>query len=501
MARRRARGRRGAIVGGVLLVACARAVGPSEVDPPDSTRLVAPSTQARSEPGPEPEPAPEVDYDDGFAPPPGLTRAVDALELDPSQLARPEGTPSSQRVAAVEAWSELAELDAPPLATREDDPPCRREHYLPHDARPLRTVELEHDAHGRLIRERVDHDTDGTIDVVRRYTWGSDDRLETLVERFGPQPSCAGVVPGWVDQTEHLYDRHGTWLGAELRTDGEQAEENEWRTTRYDLDGRPLLWARHRYGQAQLGETRRWDEQGRPLSRARFEYGQPVTAERWAYASPTERYYAVWADERWVVRRITLDEGGRPARVQRDDDEDGRVDANVIIEHDEQGRERWRRVDGDRDGEAEQVVETRWDEAGRKVSVVTTGPDGTARETWRYDDAGRLLRWSSKRDEHWAEDFESHQYDAEGREIERRAERYQQVASFSDLSGYVQREQWRAERDERGRLRTVTVLQGELGPNERIEHVYECREPYRRHPRRNPLDHPETAAECFEGFE
>lgn len=485
------------MVVGVLVGACVRGTAPGPtVEPEPASRVETPAEVEA-----EVVTTPRVDYDEGFSPPPGLVRPPDPLAVDESMLAEAKGAPASLRVEPVAPWSESASLDAPKLAEPTDDPPCRREHYLAHDARPLRTVALEHDARGRLTRERIDEDTDGTIDLDRRYGWGADGRLESLRERHGPQPACHGVDPAWVLHTEHRYDRFGTWLGALTREDGEIGDYPEWRHTAYDLDGRPLLWVRHQYGAVIAAETRRWDEQGRLLSKALFEGEEPVAVERWAYAGERERYHAVWMDGRWMVRRLVFDDQGRAVEIQRDDDGDGHVDAHTTIEHDEQGREIWRRTDGDRDGERETTVQTEWDAAGRKSAEVLIGPEGTSRRTWSYDDAGRLLRWSNKHDEHWAEDFESHRYDEQGREVERRSERYQQVTSASDLSGYVDREHWRGEYDDKGRLRTATVLEGELGPNERIEYVYDCRRPYRRHPRRNPLDHPETAAECFEVFE
>ncbi|MCA9654727.1 MAG: hypothetical protein KC501_32730 [Myxococcales bacterium] len=489
----------GAVIG--LALACTRTA--PTVEPVVATpERPAVSTQAEPEAeATEPRPPPRVSYDEGFAPPPGLTDTPGPLEIDWSILVVPDGVPGSLRGPPASPWSTQAELGAPAPPELLDPPPCRVERYLSHDLRPLRTVALQHDARGRVTRERIDDDTDGTIDLERRYAWGADGRLESLQEEHGPQPTCDGKVPGWAFRSDHVYDRHGTWLGAELRYDGELSEQGEWRSTQYDAAGRPLLWVSHRFGEVLAAELRQWDERGRPRAQTRYEGARPVVAERWLYPSEAEAYYALWDGEQWVVDRIALDGEGRPVTVQRDRDGDGRVDRHTRFEHDDQGHELARRTDADHDGVAEIEVLTRWDEAGRRVEVVRTSLEGTEREAWRYDEAGHLLRWSSKRDEHWAEDFEEHVYDDRGREIERRSERYQTVTSVSDLSGYVSREHWRGERDEQGRLLRATVLEGELGPNERIEYVYDCRKPYRRHPRRNPLDHPETAAECFQVFE
>ncbi|MCA9708297.1 MAG: hypothetical protein KDK70_20770 [Myxococcales bacterium] len=201
------------------------------------------------------------------------------------------------------------------------------------------------------------------------------------------------------------------------------------------------------------------------------------------------------------LTRQVLDADGRVVLEQRDDDGDGEVDEWRRIAYDAQGREAGWVTDADADGRFESSTTVRWDDAGRRVEEVTTGPGGEARQIWAYDAAGRLLRWSSTQAGSWVEDFEAHAYDAQGRPIAYTAERSQQVTSVGDLSHYVSREHWTREYDEQGRLVREQVLQGVFGPDERVEHVYDCGTPYHHHPRRDPLDHPETAAECFETFE
>jgi YD repeat-containing protein len=228
---------------------------------------------------------------------------------------------------------------------------------------------------------------------------------------------------------------------------------------------------------------------------------QPWAVNRWHHVGERERYHARWVAGAWSVRRELLDAQGRVVVTQRDDDGDGTVDAREERSYDASGREVEGRTDTDLDGEPEIRAELRWDAEGRPLAKLLEAPDGTTRQTWRYDEQGRLLRWSQQRDGSWAEDFEEHRYDAHGQEIERKAERYQAVQSASDLSNYVTREHWQVERDAEGRLTRENVLNGDVGPDERIEHIYACRKPYVRHPRRNPLDHPKTAAECFTGGE
>lgn len=484
----------------LLLVACPRGA------PSTTRRPVAPTPTPAIERAPAPEPsgpaAPAVDPAEGFALPAGLLEPPSPLDVPWDELVAPADVPVAKRSPLAVPWPEGVELVPPPPSTfASESRACRREHYLAHDPRPLRTVELEHDAKGRVVEQRVDDDTDGTIDLRSRYTFGADGKLLRVWERNGPQPSCSGKIPAWVVETTHRYDAHGVWLGGETRYGREVELGTVWRSTVYDAHGRPRRWVEHQHGAVIRALTLRWDERDRLIERVDYQAEQPWAVERWHHVGERERYHARWAAGAWSVRRELLDERGRVVVAQRDDDGDGTVDAREERIYDASGREVEGRTDIDLDGEADHRAQLRWDDEGRPLAKVVEGPTDTTRQTWRYDEGGRLLRWSQQRDGSWAEDFEEHRYDAHGQELERSSERYQRVQSASDLSSYVTREHWQVERDAEGRLVREHVLAGEIGPNERIEHIYDCRKPYRRHPRRNPLDHPRTAAECFGGGE
>jgi YD repeat-containing protein len=489
-------------VAALLLLACPR--GGTSTAEPTPTPTPAPAPAKASTPAPEPVAAtePGVDPAEGYAPPPAFLQPPTQLDVPWAELVPPADVPVAQRTPLVMPWPAGVELTPPKAPAPSSEPrACRLAHFLPHDTRPLRTVEREHDAEGRVVEERIDDDTDGTIDVRIRYVFGPDGKLARERERFGPQPTCSGMQPAAITETTHRYDAHGVWLGGEVRYDGEVEQGTVWRNTSYDPRGRPWQWIEHQHGAVVRALRLRWDDRDRLTERADYLVAQPSVVERWHYVDDRERYHARWVVGAWTVERELLDPEGRVVVIQRDEDGDGTVDARVERSYDASGREVEGTTDADLDGEAEIRAELRWDTHGRPLSKITTGPKGTTRETWRYDDGGRLLRWSQQRDESWVEDYEEHRYDAHGNELERWVERYNAVPAASDLSSYVTREHWRVERDAEGRLVREHRLAGELGPNEQVEHIYDCRERYRRYPRRNPLDNPKTAAECFSGGE
>jgi len=478
---------------GVCGLACAPAISTSDtMAVPEPEMVVNPSSTR----------AHRVDVGEGFVPPSSLTRDAERLEVDWKVLVDPASVPAAKRQPLAEAWPEAVELQPPDAGQPRLDPlPCRSQHYLAHDPRPLRTVEFEHDAEGRVVRERIDNDTDGTVDLDLRYRWAADGRLESQQEGHGSEPSCAGPLPGWRLDMDHRYDGHGVWLGQEVLFNGELDDTPKWRRTDYDRAGRPIRWLHFQGGTVLGGATVEWDAQGRRVEEVVYEGDEPLRVDRWSYPSASERYQASWELGQWKVRREQLDADGHVVIIQMDEDFDGVVERRDVLRYDAEGREIERLVDADADGESETTIATRWGEGDHRLEELTEGPEGTRRQRWRWDDAGRLLRWSSKYDEGWAEDFEEHRYDEAGRELERESEVHVAVTSVSDIGGYSTREHWVGEYDEQGRLVRATVLAGDLGPNERIEYIYECSAPYRRHPRRNPLDHPETASECFGGFE
>lgn len=481
------------------VIACERPGPPG--GPPITTRVPEPAARPEPAPAPTPAPARAADLDEGWAPPATLLEPAPEIRID-WERPPPTGVPASERRPSPSQlqWEHLVNF-GPAAPTPLDDVsrPCRRHHFLPHDPRPLRTVELRYDHGGRLVRERTDDDTDGTIDFERSFTWGADGRIERERERTGPQPTCSAPLPESVVETHHRYDAHGVWLGGRIVYDGRPEEKTAWRTTRYDDAGRLVLYLVHPTHEPQHTLTLRWGETGELVERVDHVGPSPRRIERWQLAGDGSRYHAVWSEQRWSVTRTAHDGDGRPLVVQHDHDGDGQVDARTVWRYDERGRQLAQELDADGDGDVDERTTYAHDDAGFLVGRVHTGPAGTRRETWQLGAGGRLLRWTSKLDESWVEDVEEHVLDANGREVERRIDRHHSVGAPGDLRSYVTRERWRGERDGEGRLLRAFVAEGELGPDERIEYVYDCAEPYRRFPRRNPLDHPERAAECMGG--
>jgi YD repeat-containing protein len=431
------------------------------------------------------EPAPELVIDWERPPPKGAPAA--ARRASPSQL-------------HWELW--VDQVPEVPVPLDDVSRPCRRQHFLPHDTRPLRTVDLRYDAAGRLVRERHDDDTDGTIDFESTWTWGADGRLERERHRTGKQPSCGGTIPESVEEVHHRHDAHGVWLGGQTTYDGRPEPKPAWRTTTYDPQGRLTSYIVHPTHEPQRAMTLRWSTPGGPdelVERVDYVGPSPRRIERWHDAADGSRWHAVWSGEGWTVSRTVRDADGRPLVVQHDADGNGRVDGRTVWTYDAQGRQRAEERDTDGDGDVDERIELEHDAAGFLVGRVHTGPAGTRRETWQLGPGGQLLRWTSKLDESWVEDVEEHVYDVGWHELERRIDRHQAVGSASDVRNYVTHERWRGERDGQGRLLRAFLAAGELGPDERVEYVYDCKEPYHRHPRRNPLDHPERAEECM-GF-
>ncbi len=443
--------------------------------------------------------APSFDPNAGFDPPAKLMAEAPPLVVSVDRLTIPAGVEVQRRRPAVVPWPEDIDI-APPHprpVTPTGDRPCRRQHFLPHDERPLLTIGFEYDAQGRVVRERVDDDTDGTIDFDHRYEWGADGRPSRHVERVGRQPSCEGPIRAHTQRHDYRYDRHGVWLGGEIVRDFMDDDVSSWHRTKYDGQGRPSRWIQYSVEVVERAVMLSWDDQGRMVQRVDYEGEVPKTMERWVFDG-NERYRARWAQAQWEVSREVVDDAGRVVLEQHDRDGDGSVDERWIRLYDERGRERHREIDTDGDGVPNTSIEVTWDEQGRKVAEEASGAAGAAVQRWRYDEQGRLVRWSKTPIDSWAEDFVAHVYDAAGHEVERTAEHYKTVSAVGDLSNYVEREHWEREFDEQGRLVRERVLHGELGPDERIEYVYACETKARRYSRRNPLDHPETAAECMD---
>lgn len=437
--------------------------------------------------------------DEGWSLPAGLLEPAPEIRID-WERPPPKGAPAAARRPSPSQpqWESLVD-PAPSTLQPLDDAarPCRRQHFLPHDPRPLRTVDLRYDAAGRLVRELTDEDTDGTIDFEETYGWGADNRLERELHRTGKQPSCSGPLPESVVEIRHRYDAHGVWIGGQTSYDGRLEEKPAWRTTTYDAEGRLLEYLVHPTHEPQRTLRLRWSARGQLIERVDYVGPTPRRIERWHVGDERSQHHALWSGEAWVVSRTVFDADGRPLVVQHDADGDGRVEGRTVWRYDDEGRQLAEERDVDGDGDVDERTTFEHDAAGFLVGRVHTGPAGTRRERWEHGPGGQLLRFTSKLDESWVEDVEEHVYDAGGRELERRIDRHHAVGSVGDVRGYVTHERWRGERDGEGRLVRTFLAAGELGPDERVEYTYECKQPYRKFPRRNPLDHPERAAECM----
>ncbi len=448
-------------------------------------------------PGP---PDSSFDPSEGFDPPADLTAAATPFAIDDTVPREPADVRPRDRRDLRLAWPPPVEVapshpSEPPSAARW----CRQEHYLEHDTRPLRTVALKRDRQGRPTRKRVDEDTDGTIDVDIRTTWSRDGRLARERTFHGPEPSCDGEIPGTRFDVGHRYDGFGVWQGERTLVDGQLDGSPRWHLNTYDDAGRPLRSIVHMDGVLLRAVTVRWDARDRVVETIRNNSTTTEYVERWAYdPGGRQRYHATMEAGNWTVVREQLDAQGRVVIEQIDVDGDGAVDRTTTIERDAAGLELTRRTDLNGDGQPDRVVQTTRDALGRPELELTTGPQGTGRRAWSWDEQGRLVRLTSKNDDSWVEDLEVHVFDGQGLEVERTIERHRSVDTASDVANYVDRQHWEREYDTQGRLVRELRLQGELGPNERIEYIYDCRQPYRVYPRRNPLDDPDTAPECLE---
>jgi len=488
----------------VLLGALACYTVPSD-ESPTAVPVATPRAVTSSEPTPTSEAAPgrAADLDEGWSVPAGLLAPAPEARLE-WELPPPPGEPAANRRPSPSQpqWEGMVDpAPSAPLAIDEVSRPCRREHFLAHDTRPLRTVELRYDTAGRRVSERMDDDTDGSIEFESTWTYGTDGRLERERHVTGAQPTCSGKLPKSSIEILHRYDAHGVWIGGQNRYDDRPEEKTAWRTNTYDADGRLLRYLVHPTHEPQRTVTLGWSDAGELLERVDYIGPTPRRIERWRVAADGSRWHAQWEDAKgWTATRTVHRADGHPLVIQHDDDGDGSVDGRTRWRYDDRGRQLAEERDRDGDGDADERTTFAHDDAGYLVGRVHEGREGTLREVWQYAPGGRLLRWTSKLDESWVEDVEEHVYDAGGRELERRIDRHHAVGSVGDLTNYVTHEHWRGERDGEGRLVREFVAAGELGPNERIEYSYDCKKPYRRHERRNPLDHPERAAECM-GFE
>lgn len=482
------------------VTACPRAATTVATPAGAPATAAAPTVDAAEPDAAEPAGAPALD--EGYAPPPELVAPAPEIRIDWERPA-PKGAPAGARTPTPSQPRWEALVDPPPSAPLPIDAasrPCRVQHFVPYDERPLRTVELRYDAAGRIVREIVDDDTDGSIESERTWAWGADGRLEHERERIPPQPSCTGKLPESVTEVRHRYDAHGVWIGGQTLYDGRLEAKTPWRTTTYDGEGRLLEYLVHPTHEPQRSVALRWGSGDVLLERVDYVGPTPRRVERWHQAPDGARYHAQWDGKGWAVSRTVLRPDGQPLAAQHDVDGDGRVDGLTRWRYDERGRTLAEEHDVDGDGDVDERTTLSHDDAGYLVERVHQGAKGTRRETWTMGPGGVLVRHTSKLDDSWVEDVEEHVYDASGREIERHVERHHAVESAGDLRNYVTQERWRGERDGEGRLVRALPSPGQLGPEERVEYAYDCRKPYRRFARRNPLDHPQTAAECM-GFE
>lgn len=479
---------RAAVLLGVL--ACHRTVSLEEPTAAP-TRAWSPAAAATAASASAPAPTATLPpIDEAWVPPAGLREPAKDLVID-WERPPPQGVSAKGRRLAPSRfrWEFLVDRPlATPTPLDDVSRPCLRQHFLAYDTRPLRTVVLRYDAGGRVVRERVDEDTDGTIELEHEWTWGSDGLLERELHRTSAQPSCSGRIPESVTVTRHRYDAHGVWLGGQIAYDGRPQEKPSWRMTTYDGEERLTSYLVYPTHEPQRSTTFGWTEGDEMTERIEHVGSWPRRVERWHTASDGWRWHALWTSEGWVVDRTRYHASGQPLVMQRDDDDDGRVDAHSVWSYDEQSRVSSEERDTDGDGDVDERIESQHDAAGFLVSRVHTGPAGTRRETWEHGPDGKLRRWTSKVDGSWVEDVMENVYDAAGRELERHSVHHQAVRSAGDVTNYVSRSHWRGERDGQGRLLRAFVSAGELGPDERVEYSYDCKRPYRRYPRRDVFD-------------
>jgi hypothetical protein len=476
----------------VLIGGLACHTAPPIESPTAAPVVPAPAPVSREPPTPTPEPATTkvADLDEGWSLPAGLLEPAPEAHLE-WELPAPAGeaAPNRRPSPSQPQWEGMVDpAPSAPPAVDEVSRPCRRAHFLAHDTRPLRTVELRYDAAGRRVFERTDDDTDGTMEFESTWSYGADGRLERERHVTASQPSCGGRIPESVTETRHRYDAHGVWIGGQNRYDGRPEEQTAWRTTTYDAEGRLVHYLVHPTHEPQRTLALRWGD-GELLERVDHTGPTPRRIERWHVAADGSRWHAMWEDGKpWTVTRTVQRADGQPQVIQHDVDGDGRVDGRTLWTYDDKGRQLVEERDTDGDGDADEHTTYAHDDVGYLAGRVHTGLEGTRRETWQYAPGGQLLRRTSKLDESWVEDVEEHVYDAGGHEIERRTDLHHAVGSVGDLRSYVTHEHWHAERDGEGRRVREFVAQGEIGPDERVEYSYDCKKPYRRYPRRNLFD-------------
>lgn len=482
------------------VLACHRGAPPAEpTAAPTRTEPSVPVVAPAADPAAAPASSPAATLpaiDDAWSPPAALREPAKELVID-WERQPPKGVSAKERrrTASQFRWEFLVDRPwAAPTPLDDGSRPCLRQHFLAHDTRPLRTVALRYDAAGRVARERIDDDTDGTIELEHEWTWGSDGLLERELHRTSAQPSCSGRIPESVTEVRHRYDAHGVWLGGQNIYDGRPEEKTSWRLTTYDAQERLtsyLVYPTHE-PQRTLGFA--WSGDDEMIEWIEHVGPSPRRVERWSAASDGWRWHALWTGDGWAVDRTRSHASGQPLVTQRDGDGDGQVDGLTVWRYDDNGRLLTEERDTDGDGDVDERIESQHDAAGFLVARVHAGPAGTRRETWEQRPDGKLLRWTSKLEESWVEDVTEHVYDASGRELEHRSVHHHAVGSVGDVTNYVTRQHWRGERDAEGRLVRAFASAGELGPDERVEYSYDCSKPYRRHPRRDVFDR----AQCTE---
>ena len=228
-------------------------------------------------------------------------------------------------------------------------------------------------------------------------------------------------------------------------------------------------------GVARLITRLRWTDDGRLAERMVLDGRRDLLeAERFDY---DEHGQLAWSAKSigagWRTSRYTLDDLGQPVAIATE-------------------------LDGD--CTADELTELVYVDDVRLESATTRAGDEIVREdTYAYDDAGRLLRFTRREGDAGEAELAEHRFDAQGRQTYRRV---RERRSIDDKGTTYVFDDWTRTRfDAQGRVSAQVLKNGEFGPEEEVRYEYACRKRYRRFPPLDPFDDPELAEYCYDNFE
>ena len=435
----------------------------------------------------EPEPARQADADEApgrpqssggcdHDPPAWLTASVDAtLPPLPAAPTGP-GIPLGEREAKKhpEVWAALVPNvvgDAPVV----DAMACRSQHFLEADLRPVATILYTRDA--GTLTARQDSGTDGRIDETRAWTHDVTGALVKLERTRPGRRVCRQHVPAEHEVHHYVYDRFGMHLRTDVDhdADGDIDVVTDWRAIRYDRDGLPILlvkfdtagqtWLVHRFtwgADARLTEHLLQDASGKLLEAHRSEYD----------AHGQKRWQADYFDGvGWRTAELQYGSTGELVASEVDANGDCFTDERTLVKYDARG----------------EIVR----------STTRVGDDVTAEDEYKYDDAGRLLRFSRSRGTTRNVEFAEHAYDEAGRVTSMRVRQVQGRPPGT----HVLEDHATTDYDAEGRVTEQRLARGLFGPEETVVWAHDCRRRYKRFPVIDPRDDPELAHYCIKDFE